>query len=85
MLSESMYHYQDGTLVMYQCRRCEYTVCLDTDDDVLRHIAGERIALHEEFHATLNDEPPQGGVDSEGGEPIMEGIERLLKAARKEG
>ena len=87
---EDMFDYQDDTLVMFHCRRCGWTVCCDSDDGWLVDAARQRVLEHMQGHGVLSESegipvghPGLVGVGSSD-ESIMEGIERVLREARRE-
>ena len=85
---EDMFNYQADTLVMFHCRRCGWMVCCDSDDGWLVAAARQRVLEHVQGHGVLSESegipaghPELAGVGSSD-EPIMEGIERILREAR---
>ena len=89
-MMEDMFDYQADTLVMFHCRRCGWMVCVDSDDGWLVAAARQRVLEHVQGHGVLSESegipaghPRLAGV-GESDEPIMKGIERLLRQAREE-
>ena len=84
-----MFDYQDDTLVMFHCRRCGWTVCCDSDDVWLVDAAMGRVLEHVQSHGLLSEsegilgEHSAAMVTGWSDEPVMEGIERLLREARE--
>ena len=86
-----MFDYQDDTLVMFHCRRCGWTVCCDSDDGWLVEAARGRVVEHVQGHGVLSESEgvpiehsaAAAMVSGWSDEPVMEGIERLLREARK--
>ena len=91
-MMEDMFNYQADTLVMFHCRRCGWMVCCDSDDDWLVDAARQRVVVHVQAHGVLIESGeglgghPALALTGAGlsDEPIMEGIERLLRQAREE-
>ena len=84
-----MFDCQDDTLVMFHCRRCGWTVCCDSDDGWLVDAARGRVLEHVQGHGVLSEsegipvEHSAAMVTDWSDEPVMEGIERLLREARE--